>query len=84
MPANLKNLSGGSDWAELEVEVWEDGSGGSTGILRARASVPLKDSFWRDHAREEVDLPLNPAVGPEVSIHLSIESLGDSITCVDP
>ena len=78
--AHSEILGAGSDWAELEVEVWEDGSSGGTGILRARGSVPLKDSFWRDHAREELSLPLHPAAGPQVSTHLTLGPYGISST----
>lgn len=54
------------DWAELEVQLWEDDSSGAAGVLRATIRVPLKDSFWQKGAGEELKLQMEHAAGPEV------------------
>ena len=51
------------DWAELEVELWEDGSSGGSGTLQASIRVPLKDSFWLRHISEELTLQMEHASG---------------------
>ena len=62
------------DWAELEVQLWEDDSSGAAGILRATTRVPLKDSFWQKGAGEELKLQMEHAAGPgvrQITAHLN-------------
>ena len=56
-----------SDWAELEVQLWEDDSSGGAGTLRAHTRVPLKDSFWHKQASGELNLQMEHATGTQVT-----------------